>query len=278
VSEYYYRCHLHDYARRVSLCSQFLEFHLVPNSESGILKLQLSSALFCRVRHCPICQWRRSLRWKAKAHQAFPKVIEDYPKHRWLFLTLTLKNCNIAELRHNLNHINRAFKRLTEIKKFPGLGWIKSLEVTKGKGNKTAHPHIHCLLMVKPSFFGKGYITKEEWLRLWQKCLRVEYQPILDIKAIKPNTSPITLLSEVLKYQTKESDLIADFEWFGEFVKQTHNTRAIAVGGILREYFKDLERPSHAHAESQSKNLEDIEEIALRFSWNQNKSQYELKL
>jgi hypothetical protein len=31
----------------------------------------LSASRFCRVRTCPVCQWRRSLMWKAKAYQEY---------------------------------------------------------------------------------------------------------------------------------------------------------------------------------------------------------------
>ncbi|WP_170869787.1 protein rep, partial [Shigella sonnei] len=27
-------------------------------------RLRLREAHFCRVRHCPVCQWRRSLMWQ----------------------------------------------------------------------------------------------------------------------------------------------------------------------------------------------------------------------
>ena len=76
------------YGDRVEFCSELLKFGLVPDADEGDLKLRLRAARFCRVRHCPVCQWRRSLMWKAKAYKVLPKVVETYPKHRWLFLTL----------------------------------------------------------------------------------------------------------------------------------------------------------------------------------------------
>lgn len=124
VASYYEAGDLGNYAQRVSFCSQLLDFRLVPEKDVGELKLKLAAARFCRVRHCPVCQWRRSLRWKAKAYQALPKVVEDYPKYRWLFLTLTIKNCELTELRNTLDYVNKSFKRLTERKAFPGVGWI----------------------------------------------------------------------------------------------------------------------------------------------------------
>jgi hypothetical protein len=76
-----------SHAERVSLCSPLLEFKLVPDKKTGQQRLKLASAKFCRVRHCPICQWRRSLRWKAKAYENLPKVVADYPDGRWIFLS-----------------------------------------------------------------------------------------------------------------------------------------------------------------------------------------------
>lgn len=56
-----------QYAWRMRICSELLKFQLVPKESEGILKLKLSDARFCRVRHCPVCQWRR--RRKAACRQ-----------------------------------------------------------------------------------------------------------------------------------------------------------------------------------------------------------------
>lgn len=146
ISHHYYSSNedcFKRYAWRLRRCSEWLEFEFLPKESEDILKLQLSDARFCRVRHCPICQWRRSLMWKAKAYKILPQVIADYPKYRWLFITLTVKNCYINELRETLNWMNKAFKRLTELKIWSVKGWVKSVEVTKGKDNISAHPHLH---------------------------------------------------------------------------------------------------------------------------------------
>jgi plasmid rolling circle replication initiator protein Rep len=84
------------YSQRISFCSQLLEFGLKA-AEDETIQLKLRSAKFCRVRHCPVCQWRRSLMWKAKAYQILPKIVSKYPTHRWLFMTLTQKNVPITD-------------------------------------------------------------------------------------------------------------------------------------------------------------------------------------
>lgn len=260
------------YAERVNFCSQLLDFKLVPEQNEGSLRLKLSNAFFCRVRHCPVCQWRRSLRWRAKAMQALPQLVEDYPKLRYLFLTLTLKNCPVQELRATLDHLNYAFRKLSRRKSFPGVGWLKSVEVTQGRDKMTAHPHLHILIAVKPSYFSHGYLSQEKWCELWQKCLNVDYKPILHLKAIKPRGSLCTILSEVLKYQIKSSDLISDPAWFAEMVKQLHGTRAVALGGIFRDYFKQLEEEPEDLIGSDDN--DDIDKGHLFFGWRRTLRQY----
>ena len=168
--------------------------------------------------------------WKAKAYKILPQVIADYPKYRWLFITLTVKNCYINELRETLNWMNKAFKRLTELKIWSVKGWVKSVEVTKSQDNISAHPHLHILAMVQPSYFSHGYISHGKWIELWQQCLRIDYQPVVHGKCDRQNHDPKILIPEILKYQVKESDLVADREWFLELTRQLHKTRAIAVG------------------------------------------------
>ncbi|MDK6280879.1 protein rep, partial [Escherichia coli] len=97
-------------------------------------RLRLRDARFCRVRHCPICQWRRSLMWQARFYQSLPKIVAEYPDARWLFLTLTVRNCPITELGDTLTVMNAAFQRLKDRKEFRGvLGWVRTTEVTRGK-------------------------------------------------------------------------------------------------------------------------------------------------
>lgn len=258
-----------SYAERISVCSLLLDFRLVPTDES--LKLKLAAAHFCRVRWCPVCQWRRSLMWKAKAAKVLPLVLEAYPKYRWLFLTLTVKNCQIGELRSTLTHLNESFKRLTKLQQFPGEGWLRAAEVTRSKDG-TAHPHFHVLLMVKPSYFGVGYLSTEKWVSLWRKSLRVDYDPVVHVKAIKGDVCSPSMLSEVIKYQVKESDLIEDRDWFIELTKQLHKTRAISSGGILKQYLKELE---YEPEDLIGDDGEDSETLAhLYFGWMQHFQQY----
>ena len=98
----------------LTVVQAFLKFGV--NPDQG--KLVLKQAFFCRVRHCPVCQWRRSLLWRAVMFQQLPNIQERFPTHRWVFLTLTVKNPPVTELRDTLKHMNDSWKRLIETKRF----------------------------------------------------------------------------------------------------------------------------------------------------------------
>lgn len=275
ISEYYADAEEDGFARyawRVKNCSKWLEFNLLDDQE-GTVQLQLTDARFCRVRHCPVCQWRRSLMWKAKICKILPQITSDYPKHRWLFITLTLKNCDIKELRSVLNLINKSFKRLTELKIWRFKGWIKSVEVTRGQDGVSAHPHLHILAMAPPSYFSHGYITQAKWVNIWQECLRVNYQPVVHVSAIAKHQDPKIIIPEILKYQVKESDLVADAKWFLELTRQLHKTRGISVGGILREYMQELEGISQELV-NETEQAQKNEEESLCFTWQKRMEKY----
>ena len=258
---------------RIHYCSDLLQFGL--SGEGNCPKLKLRAARFCRVRHCPVCQWRRSLMWKAKAYKVLPKIVADYPKYRWLFLTLTQKNVAIGELKEALVSMNRAFQRLSQLKAFPATGWLRSTEVTRGKDG-SAHPHFHCLLMVPSSYFsGRDYLKQSDWVVMWRKALRLDYNPVLDVQAVKQGKQPMELIPELLKYCTKESDLVSDREWFLELTRQMHKMKCVTTGGVLKTYLKELENePDDLIGETDAPESED--EGILYFGWKRREKKYRL--
>jgi plasmid rolling circle replication initiator protein Rep len=272
VQTHYAGSDFNDYSQRINFCSQLLEFGFGLDSHD-VLKLKLKSARFCRVRHCPVCQWRRSLMWKAKAYKVLPKIVEEYPKHRWLFITLTQKNAPITELRGTLKAMNQGFQRLVQRKTWPAVGWLRSTEVTRGRDGH-AHPHFHCLLIVPSSYFSYGYISKADWVKTWRDCMRLDYSPVLDVQAVKSGDHPSSLVPELLKYCTKESDMVADREWFLELTRQLHKMRCIATGGVLKEYLKELEQePEDLIGEGEDPSADDA---SVYFGWKRQEKRYRM--
>ncbi len=248
------------YYTRMSDCSGFLRFNLVPNEEGeSVHKLQ--SAHFCRVRHCPICQWRRSLMWRSRTIRAMNRILIDYPGKRFIYLTLTWKNCELENLSDSIVHANAAWHRLLKRPQFKALGWLRNLEITRSPIGE-AHPHFHALLMVAPSYFSHGYVSQKDWIALWRSCLHVEYNPSVRVNVVKPYKKTTTDTSEsasgldegllkairyTLKYTIKPEDLITtdtsvskDMQaWLVGLTEQLHNKRAIATGGLFKKYLSD---------------------------------------
>jgi plasmid rolling circle replication initiator protein Rep len=271
------------YAERVAVCSQVLEFARDPPKSSEKQKLKLKSVWFCRVRHCPVCQWRRSLMWQARVYKALPLLIKDYPHVRFLFLTLTIRNCKITALRETLGMMAKAWKRLTELREWPARGWVRSVEITRSKDG-TAHPHYHALLIVPPAYFQGDYLKQHEWAELWRQCLRIDYRPVVDVRVVRPEqrlTSgeivPVTwniwgAVVEILKYAVKPSDMIRDHAWFLTLVDQVWKTKAVVVGGILKHYLREQEKENLTSEPGEEQPQEKAEQLF--FGWKQEVRRY----
>ena len=245
-------------AARVRDCAEALFFRLL-SDDNGEIHFKLQSAPYCHYRHCPICQWRRSLRNKAIVMSALPAILEKHPTARFAMLTLTVRNCHLSELRQSISAMNKGWQRLIQRDGWPAIGWIRGVEVTRGQDG-SAHPHFHALLMLPSSYFsGQAYIPTREWVQLWRQAMRLDYDPICDIRQVKAKVSAETTpegtdgrllavqsaVSEVAKYATKAADLLAGGpEWLAEYVAQVHGLKFLTSGGVLKGIFKPVKEES----------------------------------
>ena len=223
--------------------------------------------------------------WQARFYQSLPQLVEAHPKARWLFLTLTVRNCPITDLRNTLQHMNQSWRRLVARKEFkPVLGWVRTTEVTRGRDG-SAHPHFHALLMVPPSWFrGQSYVKQARWVELWRDCARLGYDPVVDIRTVKDkapkgeDADPAAGLRkaavETLKYAVKPADMVADPEWFLELTRQTHRLRFVATGGVLKDVLKvDEETDADlALADGPAEGKDDGSRLA--FNWRSDERRY----
>ena len=198
--------------------------------------------------------------WVSRFFDAFPRIYAAYPEMRYIMLTLTVRNCSISELRSTVNQMSKAWDRLTKRKSYPALGYVRSLEVTRGKDG-SAHPHFHILLAVPPSYFSRNYLSKDKWAALWQDVMRLDYKPVCDVRIVKPKAeeyeivegvvvsySPpdplkplMAAITETIKYTTKPADMVKEGAWLLTMVDQMRNIRAVALGGIFKEFLKETE-------------------------------------
>jgi len=326
-----------SYSIKIEKCGSWLKF---VDRHDG---LKLVDARFCKSPNCPMCQFRRALKWRAKALELLPKVQEQFPNHRWLFLTLTIRNCELDDLKGTIKQLNDGFNRLSKQSKFPFVGSVKAVEITRAwdiydqftgeylgrHGSKwifqyqakhntalrmepttEVHPHLHVIGLVKPSYFGGNYyLTQAEWREMWQKALRVNYLPIVDIRVVKckkgqkivPDPSEfeadnstdsgmIKAICETLKYTVKEQDLIGTYckddqsnsQWLKKVTEQLYRSRKVEYRGVIKEIGKQLEAAyddddliSINDISEETTGEEDLKEIV--FSWYPTLERYVMR-
>ena len=217
-------------------------------------KLKLARANFCKSRICNMCNWRRSLKLFGQVSQVIEAIREKGIKVRYLFLTLTVKNCKSDKLTETINQLNAGFRLLVrnDKKNKPTqiacnlLGYMKAIEVTYNMKDDTYHPHIHCILAVRPSYFKSGnYMKHEDVQLLWQKCLNIDYAPQVNIKAIKAGNSTPKAIAELAKYPTKIATVLSvptdkQKEVLYTLASAIKGRRLITFGGLFKDIKAEL--------------------------------------
>lgn len=241
----YHQLDKYKKAQRCGKCGNWLKFEVYANKETGEIKKQLSEARFCQVKWCPMCAWLRA-RKLANELKSVLQQIEDQRQVAYLFLTLTIKNPPLTELRDTLQQMSQAFNRMTKEEVFQKAikGYVRAIEFL---GDNTqegeAHPHIHAILIVdKTNYFRKArnlYISQEKWAELWQKHLKADYTPIIDIRKIKAKSEKWqesdSAVYETIKYCAKPLEVKKlSVDNFKLLESQTRNIRQYNKGGLIK--------------------------------------------
>ena len=89
---------------RLRNCGSFLEFKV------SSIDSRLTFANFCKDRLCPMCNWRRSL----KIYSRVSRVMDEIEKqgYRFIFLTLTVRNCDNEHLKDTIDMIFKSYLKL----------------------------------------------------------------------------------------------------------------------------------------------------------------------
>lgn len=228
-------------ANNVLYCGSDLWFNLKEHKETKERVIKLDTMFTCKDRFCPFCNWRRQMKYSKMIYTKI-KALEEDKKLRYIFLTLTVKNCKLNDLRATIQLMNKAFERMSRSVRFKKsiVGFLRVLEFTVQKNdNSMMHPHFHILLVVPSGYFDtkkNNYIKKEEFSKMWQKALRVDYIPVVDVRIVKSNkekNANASIVAEMCKYPLKDTDIekIEDFE---ELTKQLKGVRNINAGGLLK--------------------------------------------
>lgn len=234
---------------RVQNCADSLQFEI---DQSGALRL--AAAKFCRVRLCPICQWRRSLKTFSQVQQvvsylAARRTAAHHKPYEYIMLTVTVPNVDGIDLSNELDLIHRGWQRIMQRKNVARIakGWVRATEVTYNAAADTWHPHIHAVIAVNPSYFNdpRVYISQPEWLEYWRDAMRCPSITQVDIRRTYGN--PEKACAEISKYACKPSDYVdaSDLDKMAYLLDTLDETlthrRFLAWGGAMKEAHKVLE-------------------------------------
>ena len=247
---------------------------------------RLKSANFCRIRTCPMCNWRKSLKLFGQTSEIANIIINQDSSTRFLFVTFTVKNCDADKLSQTIDMMNMGFKRLTDkskklaiTNKFKNnmLGYMRAIEVTYNQQKDTYHPHIHCIFAVKAGYFkGSGYIKKSDWQYIWGECCKTEYEPIVHVQPIRNSTSKA--VAEVAKYPVKIDDLVnydneeKSIQALTVLTKFLHKRRLITFGGVFADIKKqlkldDIDTGDLVNLEDEQKeNFQEVKTVLYKFN------------
>lgn len=237
---YPYRDKFFNRIDKIYNCSNYLEFKNYFDDNSK----KLHKAYFCKDRLCPGCIKRRSMKIFGQVKQVISHCESDY---EFLFLTLTVKNCDFENLNDTVSHMFKSWKKFFEKKKIKNSirGWYRSLEITfdhdefisQKKYDKSKkyydrlglivgdlnpnyqmfHPHFHIILAVDKNYYkSRDYLTKNDFMDLWRDSLGVDYSPVVDIRKVKSKNEKLddkdlsNAVAEVAKYTVKSTDYIID--------------------------------------------------------------------
>jgi hypothetical protein len=132
--------------------------------------------------------------------------------------------------------------------------------------------------MVPPSYFsGQYYVTQKRWTELWRDVMRLDYDPVVDIRVVKPQLGGVSAAApEVLKYGTKPADLVADPEWLYEYTRQVYKLRFIAAGGALKNALREDEETDEdlIHVECDEAEPKAKPKSLLAFDWRREVKRY----
>lgn len=270
-----------SFIERVQACGEVLHF---TRADDGCLKLY--QAYFCKNKLCPMCNWRRSMKYSYQTSRIVDEAIKREPKGRFLFLTLTVKNVEGSQLSDTLSSLTKSFDRLfkrSKVKKNM-IGYLRSIEVTYNEKKNTYHPHIHVLLMVKSSYFaGKSnYISQNDWGDMWSQSLKVDYVPMVDIRAVKEKGKGLKgAILETAKYPTKPIKLdIENKQVVDDLYNGLYRKRQLGYGGIFKEIKKqlaldDVENGNLIHTSDDKNDFSEGTKIVAY--WNVTKQNYFIK-
>lgn len=245
--------------KAIAECGSFLQYA----TDQKVENRKLFTANFCHNRYCPICSRNKSLKDARDV-----KILTEYLRDsgfEFLFATFTAPNCSQEELKAEITTYNKSLERMFKRQKYNFIkGYIRKLEITfnddmNSKSYRTFHPHFHVLIAIDKSYFGRKYVSKQEWLMDWKKAMRDSSITQVDIKKVSLDSRKNNIdksILELTKYITKDFDFYSEIDVFENFYKGTKGKQMFAFSGIFRAARKKLKNKELEKYAGEQKEIE----------------------
>jgi hypothetical protein len=256
-----------DIGRAIANCACRLQVDVPLGDDGQVGDTLLRGARLCNRRLCPFCEWRRTRAWRARLIGGLNAFSAERPRWSGVFLTLTVRNCQMHALRPTVRHMHESLKRLTKVAAWPTDLWMRRTEITvslspsgestplaqattgdapppRGGRIQSVHPHLHCLLLVRPSYWSRDYVTQLQWQQEWQMAARLDYSPVVDVRRAKAKpdddhlhgVAPVSAVVEAAKYASKATDLLALGDQLPAFHHEMRGLRLYGISQSLQRY------------------------------------------
>lgn len=230
-------------------------------------RLKLWQAWFCKDRLCPMCNWRRALKYTAQVGQILQVMMERKITGKPIFATFTMRNVKGEDINQSFSDFADSFRRLMAYKavKTYCVGAIRTSEITYNAKSDTYNTHIHCLMWMSARYYktSGAYLSQAKWTELWQRAARLDYTPVVNVKAVKPRTptdrDPTGLFGAVLEtakypikpdafrdlttqiWQETDSQRQARLERIKHLERGMYRKRLISFFGVFKDIRKELQ-------------------------------------
>lgn len=255
LANYYYSVGKVNTAIAVENCGTFLMFKKYSDLQHTT---KLDKANFCKNALCPLCSWRRALKYSYITDKAI-KTTKKYLYH----LVLAVPNTLAIDKGVLMNLKSKAVYFLKNYLKISS--YISNLEITKS--DKGFHPHLHIV------FESDDFIKVDSaYVRLmsscWKRCVNKfddEYEGYtFYLQGVKKDDDG--LCRELTKYAFKSDVKVTDAD-LSLLASSLHGVRRMSSGGNFKKALSAAKRMHSAEIDEEITKLSKYDYEYLIFNY-----------
>jgi hypothetical protein len=231
---------LSEWVERMRKCSKGAYF--MPHPHTG--RKIITNFWGCKVRVCPICSWRASIRKACKYTPRITAYLEAHPTYRLRFVTLTDRSVPMTLLKAQCERLHLAFARFCKALDHAFVGYLRCTDIdtctrdpdfskfVDGHWQEApmfVRPHIHAILIQRPKN-GTTHVSDSQIEEVWAGAMGSKILLDTHIKDVDAAFGAIKYGAKGVAWAKAEGD----FNYAAALAVALNGVRCSAVGGVLR--------------------------------------------